>query len=317
MDALVRVRACAISAQDVRAFRTGSEITPGTEVVGVVAALGDDAARMGIAEGARVAVHRHAACGECALCLRGRTNLCRHRLRPDTGVGVDGGYAEFLTAHIRQLIPLDPGISWEQGLMLLETVGSPLHGLRRAHIWNHPERIGNALILGAPPTGLAAAAVLAAVGVPNIAVLEAAPYRRELARADGASVFPPLERATDHALIAFARDGFDLVIDVSNEPDLRDQGFRHIADGGVLLVVGENNAPFSVSLHSDLGLREKSVVGSEYFPIREFSSNESLVLSSRLRPERLISHRFSLEDILPGFESFSAGLTGAVLVSSR
>lgn len=313
-EALIRVRACAISGPDMRAWREGSEITPGTEVVGEVVELGEEAGRAGVYEGMRVAVHRQTPCGECRLCRRGRANLCRRRPRPDVGIGSDGGYAEFMTAHCRQLLPLEDTITWDQAAMLLETVGAAAHALRRAHIWNHPERVENALILGANPSGLAAASLLAAIGVTKRAVLEAEPYRRAKAREMGAAVYPPLERATDHALIAFAPTGFDLVYDAVNDADLRNQGFRHIGDGGAMLMVGENNTPFSVSLRSDLGLREKSVIGSEYFPSREFNSNAGLVSAGRYQPERLVTHWFSLEDISEAFETFASGETGATLI---
>lgn len=313
-EVLIRVRACAISAPDVVAWRGGSEVTPGSEAVGEVVELGDEAGRAGFSEGARVAVHRQAPCGECALCRRGRSNLCRRRLRPDVGIGSDGGYAEFMTAHVRQLLPLDDSITWDQGAMLLETVGTAIHALRRGHVWNHPERVENALILGAGPAGLAAASILAAVGITKRAVLEAHPYRRAKAREMGAAVYPPLERPTDHALIAFAPTGFDLVYDATNDADLRNQGFRHIGDGGTMLMVGENNTPFSVNLHSELGMREKAVIGSEYFPAREFNSNESLVSSGRYQPERLVTHAFPLEDISEAFETYASGESGAVLI---
>ncbi len=164
-EVLIRVRACAISGPDMVAWRAGSEVTPGSEVVGEVVELGENAGRAGFPEGARVAVHRQTPCMACALCRKGRTNLCRRRLRPDTGIGSDGGYAEFMTAHVRQLLPLDEPVTWDQGAMLLETVGSAIHALRRGHVWNHPERLENALILGANPSGLAASSILAAIGV--------------------------------------------------------------------------------------------------------------------------------------------------------
>lgn len=313
-EVLIRVRACALSRADMAAWRIGSEVTPGTEVVGEVVELGESAGRAGFAEGARVAVHRQAACGGCSLCRRGRSNLCRRRLRPDTGIHADGGLAEFMTAHIRQLLPLDPVVTWDQGVLLLETVGSAIHALRRAHMWNHPERLDNALILGANPVGLAASSLLDAVGVTRRAVIEEHPYRRAKAREQGAVVFPPLERATDQALIAMAIDGFDLVYDALNEPEIRRQGFRHLSDGSTLVMVGENNAPFSLSLRTDLGLREKAIAGSEYFPADEFAGSESLVRSGRYRPERLITHWFPLERVDAACRTFASGESGAVIV---
>ncbi|MGW7267384.1 zinc-binding alcohol dehydrogenase family protein [Streptomyces sp. NPDC054842] len=98
-ELLVHVRACGVcrtdlhvSEGDLPVRRPG--VTPGHEVVGVVAATG--AAVSGFAEGDRVGVAwLRGTDGTCAHCVRGSENLCPGSTY--TGWDADGGYAEYTT----------------------------------------------------------------------------------------------------------------------------------------------------------------------------------------------------------------------------
>jgi propanol-preferring alcohol dehydrogenase len=98
-ELLLRVLACGVCRTDLHVtegdlppHRPG--VTPGHEVVGEVAALGEGAA--GFTQGDRAgAAWLRWTDGECAYCRRGAENLCpRSRY---TGWDADGGYAEYMT----------------------------------------------------------------------------------------------------------------------------------------------------------------------------------------------------------------------------
>lgn len=89
---------------------------PGHEVVGTVVACGAGAARF--APGTRVGVPwLHATCGTCRWCDSGRENLCE--TASFTGWSVNGGYAEYMTAHEQFCFALPPRYSDEQAAPLL------------------------------------------------------------------------------------------------------------------------------------------------------------------------------------------------------
>jgi propanol-preferring alcohol dehydrogenase len=69
-------------------------VTPGHEVVGVVAGLGAEVADFAVGERVGVAWLRRTD-GTCAYCRRGAENLCPHS--EYTGWDADGGYAEYTT----------------------------------------------------------------------------------------------------------------------------------------------------------------------------------------------------------------------------
>ncbi|MFI9825033.1 zinc-binding alcohol dehydrogenase family protein [Streptomyces sp. NPDC052013] len=98
-ELLVRVRACGVCRTDLHVaegdlpvHRVG--VTPGHEVVGVVAGAG--AAVTDFATGERVGVAwLRRTCGSCAYCVRGAENLCASSRY--TGWDADGGYAAYTT----------------------------------------------------------------------------------------------------------------------------------------------------------------------------------------------------------------------------
>lgn len=98
-ELLVAVRACGVCRTDLHVAEGDlpvrrKRVTPGHEVVGEVAALGEDAAGFSIGDRVGIAWLRQT-CGSCGYCRRGSENLC-----PDsryTGWDADGGYADFAT----------------------------------------------------------------------------------------------------------------------------------------------------------------------------------------------------------------------------
>ena len=99
-EILIKVSCCGVCHTDLHAVEGELEglslpRVPGHEVVGTVVRAGEGTAGR-FAPGERVgAAWLHHACGKCRYCLSGRENLC-----PDavfTGLGADGGYAEYLT----------------------------------------------------------------------------------------------------------------------------------------------------------------------------------------------------------------------------
>ncbi|MEU9371636.1 zinc-binding alcohol dehydrogenase family protein [Streptomyces avermitilis] len=98
-ELLVRVRACGVCRTDLHVSEGDlpvhrSRVTPGHEVVGVVAGLGADAD--GYAAGDRVGVAwLRRTDGTCRYCVRGAENLCP--ASEYTGWDADGGYAEYTT----------------------------------------------------------------------------------------------------------------------------------------------------------------------------------------------------------------------------
>jgi alcohol dehydrogenase, propanol-preferring len=107
-ELLIRVEACGVCRTDLHLIDNElpdihCPVTPGHEVVGVVAARGSDVTRFAV--GDRVGVPWLAYTdGVCEYCRAGLENLCPHARF--TGYTRDGGYAQQLLADARYCLPL-------------------------------------------------------------------------------------------------------------------------------------------------------------------------------------------------------------------
>ena len=118
---LLRVRACGVCHTDLHTVEGDIvpphyPIVPGHQVVAIIEELGDGVEGWDI--GDRVGVPwLYRACGVCDQCARGDENLCDQA--QFTGFHVDGGYAEFMLADARYVLPLPAGLSDEEVAPLL------------------------------------------------------------------------------------------------------------------------------------------------------------------------------------------------------
>src|SRR5436309_2750445 len=107
-EVLVEVEACGVCRTDLHVVEGDLPnpklpLVPGHEIVGRIAALGNEV--RGFAAGERVGVPwLGLTCGVCPYCSRGRENLCDRPLF--TGYTRDGGYATHAIANARYSFPL-------------------------------------------------------------------------------------------------------------------------------------------------------------------------------------------------------------------
>lgn len=123
-------------------------VTPGHQVVGTIDAVAPSPPAplpewergAGASAGMRVGIPwLHWACGECNFCQRGMENLCPNA--QFTGFSVDGGYAEYMLADARYVLPIPDQISDEQAAPLLCAGIVGYQALKRAEI-QPGERVG-------------------------------------------------------------------------------------------------------------------------------------------------------------------------------
>ena len=140
---LLRVHVCGVCHTDLHTVEGDITpprypIIPGHQVVATVAAVGEGVEETWL--GKRVGVPWfYSACGECAYCRRGEENLCPQARF--TGFHVDGGYAEYMLAEARYLLPMPESIPDEQAAPLLCAGIIGYRSLRKADL-QPGERLG-------------------------------------------------------------------------------------------------------------------------------------------------------------------------------
>jgi threonine 3-dehydrogenase len=305
-EVLVRVHSCALCGTDRHGYLNGAPVTPGHETSGVVVGIGAGAPEELL--GARGVVYLVDFCGVCVVCRRGAVNMCRNKRRM-YGFTADGGYADYVAVGAACFLPVDEDIPLDEATMLLDALGTTGHALRRAG--GAPRHIA---IIGAGPIGLGAVVVAKAHGAAEIVVIDVSAYRLGLARRLGASAVDA--RAGDPVATALELrpEGFDVVIEAAGLTLTQRQAVALATPGGTVVFVAHNAEPLEVETLIDLIQQEKTLMGSEYFPLSELPQTLALLRRAGIDAGTLITHRFPLDEIAGAFGQFMSGESGKVLV---
>ena len=307
-EVLVRTRASAICRSDMSLYYgtpiVGGDIAgtglvvPGHEAAGDVVELGEGAT--GLAIGDRVAVYLAIGCGRCRYCLGGDLMLC-----PTwrcVGFDVDGGDADYLVVPAINCMKLPDPISYEVGALLTDMVGTQYHVQKRLGI----SGASTVAIFGLGPMGGAGVLVGKARGA-RVVALDVIPSRLELAKELGADVVIDSSQVDPvEALRALtAREGVDAAIDCSGAPAAQNAALDAARRLGSVAFVGESRET-TINPSDQIIRKMLTVVGGWYFPIWEFPEIASFVVDRGLAVERLISHRFPVEEAERAFRMFDA-----------
>lgn len=306
-EVVVRLEAAAICGSDLHAlYQTPGEkaFIPGHEGAGVIVAVDRP---HHLKEGDRVCTSAVSPCGTCDMCRAGYTIYCRQR-KGVYGFGLDGVHAECARLSEGSLLVLPETMSFEQGCLVLDPVGTPFHAHKRMGT-NATHVVG---VFGLGPMGLGAVCTSAHLGAQVIGVDPIA-YRRDLAMELGATA--TIDPA-DGDVVKQIRDltdgyGLDRALECSGKaPPLRAaldlvRAFGHVA------IIGEN-AEATISPSNHFNRKEIFLSGSTCFPIGEFDEIVR-AFDAGLPADDMITHRFTVEQAAEAYATFAGGETGKVI----
>ncbi|WP_436775889.1 zinc-dependent alcohol dehydrogenase [Yinghuangia sp. YIM S09857] len=198
-DAVVRITGSAICGTDLHFIRgTMPGMKPGTvlghEAVGVVEALGSQVRNFEV--GDRVVIPSTIGCGRCVYCRAGYYAQCdeANPHGPSAGTSFYGGpeptgpfdglqaeYARVPYAHTN-LVPIPPGVSDEQALMVSDILPTAWFGARLAEV--SPGDV--VVVLGAGPVGQLAALSARVQGAGRVLIVDGYRDRLDTARLQNA-----------------------------------------------------------------------------------------------------------------------------------
>ena len=306
-EVVVRMEAAAICGSDLHGLYERPderEFVPGHEGAGVVVAV--DGART-LQEGDRVCTTAVWPCGVCEMCRAGYTIYCRDR-RGVYGFGTDGVHAEYVRMSERSLLRLPDGVTFEQGCLILDPVGTPYHAHKRMGT-NATHTVG---VFGLGPMGLGAVCVAAHLGARVIGV-EPIGYRRDLAeRLGAAETVDPNEGD----VVARIRDltggrGLDRALECSGKAEPLHAALDLVRPFGHVAIVGEN-AEATIRPSEHFCRKEITLSGSTCFPLGEFDEIVRC-FEAGLPAADMITHRFTIEQADEAYRTFAGGQTGKVI----
>lgn len=281
---MVRVRACGLNHLDLWLEEAGLPFppslprTPGGEIAGVVAEVGD-----GVADwqpGDRVAVQSNLFCGACEFCRAEEENACLHGTL--LGVQVDGGFAEAVRVPARALVRLPNGVDFLTAAALTLAGSTALRMLTR----QTQVRPGDWVLAMGAASGVGSAAIQIARGLgARVVTTASSPAKRDLALRLGAEQVVDAQAPDWPAAVRRLTDkrGVDVVVEHIGG-DVLPRVFECLARGGTVVTCG---ATAGRDVRLDLWpffVKQQRLVGSYGRSCADLRETLAWAAEGRLRP---------------------------------
>lgn len=314
-EVMVRVLACGVCHSDI-SFIDGAWDGPlpavyGHEVAGVVTEVG---ARVeAIRPGAPVVVTLVRSCGQCFYCLRGEMTQCegtfaidqRGVLRLADGTPVKqgvrvAGFAEYVTVHSSQVVPIAPGVPPESACLLACAVATGVGAVRNTA--DVPAG-ASVVVLGAGGVGLNSIQGAALAEAKPVIAVDVSDARLEIARSFGATDVVNSKNVDAAGAI---RDltggrGADYTFIAAGSPAAIQLGLTLSRRAGTVVIVGITATGVTIPVDpGELADAAMRVLGSKMGSIKPGTDIPAMVQqyqSGRLKLDELVTGRFPLDRI--------------------
>ena len=329
-EVLVRIAAAGVCHSDWHlasgATKHPMPVVAGHEGAGLVQAVGERVTE--ILPGDHVVLNWTPNCGGCFYCLRGKPNLCETYVAPIwAGTMLDGtprlswkgkpvyhfcGLASFAThaivpqescVVIRKDVP--PEVAALVGCAVSTGVGAAMYTAA-------VEPGDSVVVFGAGGVGLSIIAGAKLCGAQTIIAVDRNSEKSEMARQFGATdaLFSNQEVLAKIRGITGGR-GADHAFEAVGLPSLQEMALEACRPGGTLTLAGLSPMGTATNLPGAVIARQEKTVKGCYYgsvhPRRDFPMLLELYRSGRLHLERLISKKYSLNQINEAFSDMRSG----------
>lgn len=318
-DAVVSIRASSLCRSDMSLYHGGSvldrdenlSVIPGHEPCGVVEQVGSAVPQEMLKAGDRVAIYLAVGCGHCEYCRSGYKMHCAQF--KCIGFDRDGGHAQKLLIPAANCLKMPDEMSYTVGALSTDKIGTLYHAHKRLGV----SARSTVVIFGMGPMGLTGVCVASALKARTI-VADLLDSRLEMAKSIGADVClnsAEVDVVGEIRKLTGGR-GADIGIDCTGKEAAHNQMLDSLRPGGKAAFIGETRKS-CLNISDQLIRKQLEVMGSWYFPVWEYGEISAFVAKNRMPVERLVSHRFSLNEGQTAFELFDKSATGIVIFSEE
>lgn len=318
----VRVRVAGICGTDLRHWRKPEEslcgkIT-GHELAGEVVAVGESVSN--VKPGDRVVVETVMGDGACPYCNVKRYNICEH-LYDVRMKYVYHAYGEYLVGPSHKMYLLPDHVSFEEAT-LVDTLSVCLHAQHLSGLTIN-DRVA---ILGAGPIGLGQLMLAKASGA-EVLITDIVDGALDKAKELGAdiTVNPHRDDPVEVAKEWTGGRGVDIAFECAGGPAMPltlPQATKIVRRGGKVMIIGGfEDGEMSIPLEwQRIQMSEIQLIPSASFAYRDIYTEQGEVVDligrGKLPVEKLITHRFPIEQINEAFDvANEKERTGAVFVA--
>jgi len=315
-DAIVRMQACSICGSDLHiyhghGFSEDLGFCVGHEAVGEVVEIGRAVTRLKV--GDTVMTPAAVGCGACRACLGGDVINCEFQAGGCYGLSarLQGVQAEAyrVPAADMNAVKIPDGVSADQALMMTDALATAWFGARQADI--KPGK--SVAVIGLGPIGLMAVDSAFVMGATTVYAIDPVPERRAFAETSGAVALHP-DEALETIKDATHGRKVDCVVEAVGHDATVELALRLVARRGVVSVIGvQQSRRFAFPLERAFAAGLTFRIGTCSVP-EELPALFPLVQAGRLKPERYISHRLTLDAGAEAYALFDSRQAGALKV---
>lgn len=347
-DAIVRVTRSLVCGSDLHLYHglvpdTRVGMTFGHEFTGIVEEIGPGVQKLKV--GDHVLVPFNIACGTCPFCKQELYGNC-HESNPEatavggffgyahTGGGYDGGQAEYVRVPYADVSPtkIPEGMDIEDAVLLTDVVPTGYQAAEQAGI-----RKGDTVVVfGAGPVGIMAARCAWFFGAARVIIIDHVEYRLEFARKYSyCEAYNFKEMKDPVVFLKKTTDwyGADVCIDavgcdatgsalqnITGKALLLQAGsatalhwaINSLKKGGILSIIGVYGPPWNLVPVGSLMNKGITVRANQASVKRLLPKLIEHVMSGRLNPKGIISHRIPLEEVSDAYRMFSKKLDNII-----
>ncbi len=303
---MLKVNACGLCGSDLRTLRVGHRKVTfpwiiGHEICGDVAELGSKYEGPWQI-GDRLAVGPVVYCGSCDFCLDGRYELCENYR--EIAQAWPGGLAEYIALppealRLGNVLPVSPDVD-PAFAAITEPISSCLNAQEKGQVG-----LGDTVvIIGSGPVGCIHIALARARGAHKIFIVDIVDSRLELAAAfepdalinsAKVDVVSEVRRLTDGK-------GADVIVTATPAPIAQVQAVEMARKGGRILLFGglpKDKSKPGVDMNI-VHYNALHLIGTTIFAPRHQRLAVNLVSSGRFPTDKLVTHRYALDDFVEG-----------------
>ncbi|WP_236895927.1 galactitol-1-phosphate 5-dehydrogenase [Clostridium beijerinckii] len=304
---LIKVKACGICGSDVPRARDGAVHSfpqvVGHEFSGDIVEIGSEVE--GYKVGDRVTAAPLIPCRKCENCEKGKPAMCTNY--SFIGSREQGAMAEYVAVPSRNLIKLADNVTYEQGACI-EPITVALHGVERVNIISGKK----AIVYGCGTIGILLMQCLKAKGIEKIYVIDIDDFKLSIAKELGAyEVINPLKIGVKEYFYKHGK--VDYVFETAGVNFIQSEVLNLVDRLGSVVYVGTAHKDviidyktFENILRGELNVTGSWMSYSAPFPGSEWKAAVEYLESGKINVDKIITHRFKLED---GYRAFEAMLS--------
>lgn len=303
---LIKVKACGICGSDVPRARDGGVHSfpqvVGHEFSGDIVEIGEKVQNYKV--GDRVTVAPLVPCGKCENCQKGHPAMCTSY--SFIGSREQGAMAEYVSVPSKNVIKLADNVTYEQGACI-EPITVALHGVERVNIVSGRK----AIVYGCGTIGILLMQCLKAKGLEKVYVIDIDDFKLSMAKELGAyEVINSLKTDVTEYFNKYGK--VDYVFETAGVNSIQSQVLNLVDRLGSVVYVGTahkdvtiDHKTFENILRGELNVTGSWMSFSAPFPGNEWKAAVEYLESGKINVDKIITHKFKLED---GYSAFEAML---------